>query len=72
VSSRGGEDAGDEPYDRGLAGAVVAEQAEHLALLDVEGDAVDRVDEAVLGAALGIERAVHVAELDYSHFFALK
>ena len=33
---------------RGLAGAVVAEQADHLAGHDVEVDAVERPDEAVV------------------------
>ena len=48
--------AGDEPYDRGLAGAVRAEQHGHRAPRDLEGEVVDREDVA--------ERAADARERD--------
>ncbi len=52
---------GDEPHDRecgdALAAAGLADEAEGLALFDVIRDAVDRVDDAVLGEELRLEIA---------------
>ena len=49
-------DAADEVEDRGLAGAVGADDGEDLALLHVEGDPVDRADAAEVDReVLGLE-----------------
>jgi hypothetical protein len=63
VGDRG--DAGDHAHGRRLAGAVGAEEAERLAGLDLEVDAVDRdVLAEALGERLGLdERLVGLARL---------
>ena len=54
----------DQPHDRhhrdALAGARLADDAQHLALRDREADAVDRADDAVLGA----ERDLEILDLE--------
>ena len=57
----------DRAAGRGLAAAGLADQAERLALLDLEGDAVDGLDRADLALeddALG-EREVHDQVVDF-------
>ena len=47
-------DAGDEVHERGLAGAVLADQRVHLAAPDLEGDVVDGTD-----AGKGLDHVAH-------------
>ena len=56
LAAVGGEDAGEDLDQRRLAGAVVAEQAEHLARAQIEAHVLDRMD-----AAEGLD---DVAQLD--------
>src|SRR5207245_4957037 len=48
-----------EPHDRetgdALAGAGLADDAERLALLDLEADSVDGLDDAVVGTEMSLE-----------------
>ena len=53
LAAGGIDDAGEQLERRGLAGAVRAEEGDELALLDVEIDAADGLDLAVLA----VERA---------------
>ena len=57
AAGAGAVDAGDEIEDGGLAGAVGADQADDLALLDVEGEIVDGAETAeVLGQTRRLEK----------------
>ena len=55
VAGIGLEVLGDHSHGGGLAGAVGAEEADHLARIDVEGDAVDG-DDAVEALGDAVER----------------
>src|SRR3954469_463912 len=57
LAGGGRHEAGDHPHGGGLAGAVRAEEAEHLAALDGERDAVDR--------PLGAKSFHQVVDLDH-------
>jgi hypothetical protein len=63
----GGEESGDDRKERGLAGSVGAEEAEHLAGVDREGDAVEGGRGAVILADVGHlqERSGHTTAFSY-------